>query len=70
MEFQVFPSSCMKQFFILLVLGFGKQTLYENKLLSNLRPISFNIVYIIFALAFFLFMFSDSQPSVRKGIEC
>jgi hypothetical protein len=37
--------------------------LYENRFVSDLEPILFNTLYIVFALAFFLNVLSGSQPN-------
>ena len=55
----------MKLFFVLLVLF---SHVYENKLESDLGPISFIILYIIFSLDFFLSVSSGFQPNVHEAI--
>jgi hypothetical protein len=69
-EFQRCAPSYTKLFFILLVRGCGKQRLlemfrskfvtsplYVKRLVSDLGPILFNNLYMIFALLFFRFCF-------------
>ena len=81
-EFQMEAPSYIKLFFILFVLGFGKRIELEvprrlwfkislskiNNFLRELGPMLLSVLNIIFALAFFLYCSSGSQPNMLSTV--
>ena len=76
------PVAGTKTFFMLILRGLGKQRsleisrrwwlvfllLYENRFVSDLGPVLFNTLYIIFALAFFFLWLPAQSRKVQWSV--